>query len=71
MTVRNHRIGVNPIPSPNTISALWHELSIMADIVPEGQRPGLVMARTRLLDGVPSWRLPATLDALADGRALA
>lgn len=53
------------------ISALWRELSVLADIAPEGERPGLAMARTRLLDGVPAWRLPDVLDALAVGRALA
>lgn len=53
------------------VSALWRELSTLADIAPEGQRPGLARARTRLLDGVPAWRLPAVLDALATGRALA
>lgn len=53
------------------ISTLWRELSTLADIAPEGQRPGLAMARTRLLDGVPAWCLPSVLDALAAGRALA
>lgn len=71
MTVRNKHTRVNPLSSPNAISALWHELSALADIVPEGQRPGLAMARTQLLDGVPPWRLPAVLDVLAAGRALA
>ena len=47
-----------------TIATRWQEYSALSDIAPKGQRPGLAMARTRLLEGVPSWLLPAVLDAL-------
>jgi len=58
-------------PPSEALQSLWREFVGLADIVPEGQRPGLAMARTRLLDGVPSWRLPAILNALTGERALA
>ncbi len=71
MNVHDTPHYVKSIPSPNVISTLWHELSSLADLAPEGQRAGLALARTRLLDGIPAWCLPAVLDALATGRALA
>ena len=61
----------NTQPDYTAIATRWHKFSALSDFVPEGQRPGLAMARTRLLEDVPAWLLPAVLDALNEGRALA
>ena len=54
-----------------TIATRWHEFSALSDIAPKGQRIGLAMARTLLLESVPTWQIPVLLDALAEGKALA
>lgn len=52
-------------PSPEQLPSLWHELAILADVAPEGERAGLARKRTALLANIPAWRLPAVLDALS------
>lgn len=51
-------------PDPAVIPDLWSELCSLASLVPSGEAAGVHRLRTKLLDGVPSWKLPETLDAL-------
>ena len=60
-----------PQPSISEISYLWNELLARETLAPKGRRMGIALARTRLFDGFPAWRLPDVLDALNEGRALA
>lgn len=53
-------------PSPEEIPSLWAELSALASIVPPNEAGGVHRLRSRLLDGVPPWQLPAFLDSLQE-----
>lgn len=56
-------------PAPESISSLWAELSTLATFVPAGEAGGVHRLRSRLLDGVESWRLPEVLDQLSEATA--
>lgn len=53
-------------PDPAEIVDLWRESVTLESIAPAGLRGGVARRRTRLLAGVPSWRLPEFLDQLSE-----
>lgn len=63
-TQKQRRFDKFANPSPETIPGLWHKLTGVANLASAGEAIGAHLLRSRLLDGVPSWRLPEVLDSL-------
>lgn len=62
----HRRNKVKPAPSREEIPALWWESIALESFAPSGLRGGLARMRTRLLDVIPAWQLPAFLDQLQE-----
>jgi hypothetical protein len=53
-------------PSVEEIPDLWHQSLTVESLTPESLRGGIARARSRFLDAVPHWQLPAFLDSLQE-----
>lgn len=53
--------------APEMAEFLWRGYCETEEIASKDLIGGLARARTRLLDGIPNWQLPAFLEALGAG----
>jgi hypothetical protein len=70
-TVNLHRSIHHVNKSFEELYEAWQQSLTAESFASERLRGGIARARTRLLSGIPSWRLPDVLNSLAAGGDIA